>query len=117
MDGQLTAEQLTSLGNWKPKIYSYSHDGSMYATVYIYIWYYMVTFTINIPPMLAFFYQHHGSVMGFAGSDGPAAASLFDDFFRLGGSVERPFCRADRRDKFPNYNGLVQKQGTETKKC
>jgi hypothetical protein len=26
---------------------------------------YMVTFTINIQKMLAFFYQHHGSVMGF----------------------------------------------------
>ena len=25
---------------------------------------YMVTFTINIPPMLAYIYQHHGSVMG-----------------------------------------------------
>ena len=31
------------------------------------------------------------------------------DLFRLGGSVERPFCRADRR-QVQNYR-LVQKQG------
>ena len=37
------------------------------------------------------------------------AASLFDDLFRLGGSVAAHFAEPIA-DKFPNY-GLVQKQG------